>query len=50
MKKFKEFILSIVIPHRMVRFKDMHILITLFLLLVGFVLSIFSSNARMLFT
>lgn len=47
MKKFKEFILSIVIPHRMVRFKDMHILITLFLLLVGFVLSIFSSNARM---
>lgn len=47
MKKFKEFLLSIVIPHRMVRFKDMHLLIPIFLLLVGFVISIFSSNARM---
>lgn len=45
--KFKQFILSLIIPHRMVRFKDMSIFISLILLLLGCVVSVFSSNARM---
>lgn len=47
MKKFKDFILSLIIPHRMVRFKDMSVFISLFLLLLGCVVSVFSSNIRM---
>lgn len=46
-KKFKDFMLSLVVPHRMVKFKDMSIFISLILLLLGCVISVFSSNARM---
>lgn len=47
MKKFKEFLLSLVVPHRMVRFKDMSVFISILLLLLGLVISVFSSNFRM---
>ena len=47
MKKFKDFLLSLVVPHKMVRFKDMSIFISLLLLLLGCVVSVFSSNIRM---
>lgn len=47
MKKFKEFLLALVVPHRMVRFKDMSVFISLLLLLLGCVASVFSSNIRM---
>ncbi len=47
MKKFKDFLLSLIIPHRMVRFKDMSIFITLLLILFSFIASVFSNNARM---
>ncbi len=46
-KKIKDFMLSLVVPHRMVKFKDMSIFISLILLLLGCVISVFSSNARM---
>lgn len=46
-KKFKDFLLSLVVPHRMVRFKDMSVFISLILLLLGCVISVFSCNARM---
>ena len=47
MKKIKEFFLSLIIPHRMVRFKDMSFIITIILILLGFVVATFSNNNRM---
>ena len=47
MKKFKDFILSLIIPHRMVRFQDMSLLVSILLLLIGVILAGFSSNNRM---
>ena len=47
MKKFKDFILSLIIPHRMVRFKDMSLLVSILLLLIGVILSGFSNINRM---
>lgn len=47
MKKFKDFILSLIIPHRMVRFQNMSILVAILLLLIGVILSGFSNINRM---
>lgn len=47
MKKFKEFMLSLIIPHRMVRFQDMSLLVAILLLLIGVILSGFSNINRM---